>query len=384
MTFAFYLKDKNKKEGTPLVLVISHNNHKYKKQIGISVRPSEFKKQRVKDESVNRRLRAIEIRLNERLNQFSSEDDIRKAIAYAISDDKNPKSIRNGQTPSFWQYFDEWSKRESTSRRQRRLVYTTLARLMGTQQNWEDIDSSYHFRLCQKMNEEGFSVNYQWNLVTRLKCVMNEGYKLKYHTNTEFREFPAPKEEAEAIALTPDEIELLWAYDPKDGLFRQCRDLFLIGYYTAARFSDYSRISKDNIHDGMVDFVQQKTGDRVVLPASSRLISLLDENGGKAPKVNQVVFNRYIKRVAKEAGIVGVVQLPKTRQKKDGTPTLRWEMVMSHTARRSAITNLYLSGVPAKDCMFLSGHKSIRSFEHYLKISKEQAAERLSRNPFFK
>ena len=59
-------------------------------------------------------------------------------------------------------------------------------------------------------------------------------------------------------------------------------------------------------------------------------------------------------------------------------------LVQSHTFRRSAITELYLSGVPAKDCMFLSGHKSLRAFETYVRTSKEQAADRMKDNPFFK
>ena len=71
-------------------------------------------------------------------------------------------------------------------------------------------------------------------------------------------------------------------------------------------------------------------------------------------------------------------------RKPDGKPTYRWEMVQSHTFRRSAITELYLSGVPAKDCMFLSGHKSLRAFETYVRTSKEQAAVRMKDNPFFK
>ena len=382
MTFAFYLKDKNRREGTPLVLIISHNNRKYKKQIGITVKPSDFKKQRVKNETINDRLRTIEIRLNERLTQFSSEEEIKGAIAYALSG--KPAETKRRSTPTLWEYFKEWSERESTSKRQRALAYRTIKRLMGEGADWNDVNSAFHFSLCQKMAQAGFSVNYQWNLISRLKCVMNEGYKLKYHDNTEFRDFPAPKENTEAIALTPEEIELLWQYKPKSALLGQVRDLFLIGYYTASRFSDYSRMTLDNIHDGRIDFVQKKTNDRVLIPASPRLIELLERNGGHAPGVGSVILNRYIKTVAREAGIDGIVQLPKSQRKDKEGATHRYEMVVSHTARRSAITNLYVSGVPARDCMFLSGHKSLRSFERYLKVSKEQAADRLAQNAFFK
>ena len=158
---------------------------------------------------------------------------------------------------------------------------------------------------------------------------------------------------------------------------------FLIGYYTGSRFSDYSRLTRDNIKDGMVEFFQQKTDDKVVIPASPRLVEILERNGGIAPQVNQVVFNRYIKIIAKEAGITGVVQLSKAKRKEDGSATYRWELVSSHTARRSLLTNLYQSGVSAKDCMTISGHKSLSSFERYLKVSQEQSVDKLKKNAIF-
>ncbi|MBR2999439.1 MAG: integrase catalytic domain-containing protein, partial [Oscillospiraceae bacterium] len=208
-------------------------------------------------------------------------------------------------------------------------------------------------------------------------------YRLKYHSSTDFQEFRSRKEQTDAIALTPEEIELLWAYRPRYKMYREARDLFLIGYYTGARFSDYSRLGKGNIHDGVIEFVQQKTDDKVFVPVSPRLLEIMERNGGKAPVMNHVVFNRYIKKVAKDAGIDGVVQLPKSKRKEDGQETHRWEMVSSHTARRSLLTNLYQSGVSARDCMAISGHKSISSFERYLKISHEQSVEKLKGNSIF-
>ena len=372
-------------------LIVSNNGEKYRKSTGLTISPALWIKDakslraKCKDNNVYEKLRLINLRMEEK--EAEDATDVNEAIEYALTGVKKKgaptPSKKQREGVSFWEYFEEWGKRPSSTQRQRLLTTRVIARLMGKKENWEDIDSAYYFRLQKKMDAEGFSINYKWNIATRLKCVMNEGLKLKYHNNTEFQQFVTPKEKTEAIALTPEEINLLWKYKPKSAMYGKCRDLFLIGYYTGARFSDYSRISDENIKDGKVEFVQQKTNDKVIIPASPRLIKILERNGGVAPNVNQVVFNRYIKLVAKDAGINGVVPLPKSHQKEDGSPTYRWEMVMSHTARRSAITNLYLSGVSARDCMFLSGHRSIRAFENYIKISKEQAAERLAKNKFF-
>ena len=49
-------------------------------------------------------------------------------------------------------------------------------------------------------------------------------------------------------------------------------------------------------------------------------------------------------------------------------------MVMTHTARRSFCTNMYLIGVPILSIMAMSGHKSEKSFLRYIKAKDLQHA----------
>jgi integrase len=380
MTHSYHL------DHNSICIYASHNGRRYKKATGLTIDPDLWDKKaktlrsKCKDLRIYNKLRLINLRLEEKEQDVETHRDALKAIEYAVSG-REPETKKR---PTFWEYFEEWGKRPSSSKRQRGLAVRVIARLMGTDDDWEDIDSAYWYRLQRKMEDEGFSVNYRWNLGARLKVAMHEGYRMKYHRNTDFQEFRSKKEQTDAIALTPDEIEMLWEYRPKYKMYREARDLFLIGYYTGARFSDYSRLGKDNIHDGVIEFVQQKTDDKVVVPVSPRLLELMDRNKGKAPAMNHTVFNRYIKKVARDAGIDGIVQLPKAKMKADGSPTHRWEMVSSHTARRSLLTNLYQSGVSAKDCMAISGHKSISSFERYLKVSQGSSVDKLKENAIFK
>ena len=364
----------------------TNNGKQYRRATGLVTDPALWDskaksiKARCKDRRIIRDLLTIHSRLTEKEVSARTEADVLDALEYAVTGSQT--KVSRG-VPTFWEYFEDWGNRPSSSQRQRALAVRVIARLMGRKDNWDGIDSAYWFRLQRKMEDEGYSVNYRWNIGARLKVAMHEGYKLKYHDNQDFREFQSRKEQTEAIALTPAEIEMLWGYQPRNELYGKVRDLALIGYYSAARFSDYSRLTSDNIRDGKLEFVQKKTNDKVIIPASPRLVFLLERNGGAAPAVNQVVFNRYIKRIAKDSGIDGIVELPKSRRKKDGSPTYRWEMVQSHSFRRSALTALYLSGVPVRDCMFVSGHKSIGAFERYLRISKEQAVARLADSEFF-
>lgn len=390
MTFAFYLKDKHA-TATPLVLVISHGGHKYKKQIGVSVKPSEFKKQRTKDESVNAKLRGIEICLNGRLNQFSKPDEILSAIDAALSGGSRrtttTKKNRKKDTPSrpsFWEYFQSWAERESTTKRSRKLAYNNIAKFMGKRDDWEDIDSAFHYRLVQRMNDEGFSVNYKWRNVQYLKTVLNEGLKLKYHKNDDFRLWDNPKEETDSVYLTEQELEKLVQAQLNIPLLAKARDLFILGVYTAARFSDYSRLDKEMIKNGIIHFTQQKTSASVMVPASPRVLEILERYGGHAPALSQQQFNKGIKDACMLSGITDLVEVTRSHgDKHTTTKEPKYKLVSSHTARRTGATLLFQSGIPAAQCMMLTGHTTEAMFMKYIKTTKEENAEMLKGAAFF-
>jgi len=62
-----------------------------------------------------------------------------------------------------------------------------------------------------------------------------------------------------------------------------------------------------------------------------------------------------------------------------------WELISSHTARRSAVTNLYLTGrMIVRDIMSISGHSDEKSFFRYVKVTKNEIATKLNSDMYFK
>jgi integrase len=55
----------------------------------------------------------------------------------------------------------------------------------------------------------------------------------------------------------------------------------------------------------------------------------------------------------------------------------KYDLITTHTARRSFATNLFLSGFPAISIMKITGHKTEKSFMKYIKISQEENANLL-------
>lgn len=367
-------------------LIVSADGKKYKKSTGITIQPALWNQKakslraKCKDAKVYEQLRLVHLRMGEAENiGLEPGKAIEFALGGKVSAEKKPKR------PTFWEYFKEWGERPSPVQRQRRLYPSIVSKLMGTKEDWEDIDSAYYFRLCRAMDDYGCSVNYKGAIISKLKVVMNEGYKQKFHKNEEFRQFKRMSEVPETIALTSEELDALWSCEELTQMEKKARDLFVIGVYSVARWEDYSRLTTDNISNGMLNYEQLKTGRTVILPVSSRLQDCLERNGGIAPKLSQQKFNDAIKRCCKKIGMTEKMYVSKSKgANRVSSANERWQMVSSHTARRTGATMLYLAGVPIKRCMLISGHSTESNFLRYVRITKEENARMLAGNPFFK
>ena len=372
-------------------LIVSHNGKKYKKYTGLTIDPRLWKSEaksldkKCQDRRVWNVLGKMNARLVEKELTAGSEADVLAAMDYALTGHDKPAVP---ERPTFWEYFKLWAERDMPSRRFRQLAFNRVSALMGTAEDWEDINGDWYFRLVQKLNDEEYSHNYKSTLIGKVRSVLIEGKSRGYHSSEAYKCFKTSFVPADTIALTQEEVESLWNADLY-GKEADARDAFIVGVYTAARFQNYSQLSLDNIQDGkmLIQFKQKKTQGEVLIPASPRVLAVLQRNGGRVPRITMQEVGRHIKNVCKAIGgsfnDIQEVSVSKGNryiiEKKH-----RWELVSSHTARRTGATLLYKSGLPIRICRFLTGHQTDSQFLQYIKIQKEEAAEILAKSEFFK
>lgn len=90
-------------------------------------------------------------------------------------------------------------------------------------------------------------------------------------------------------------------------------------------------------------------------------------------------FNEYIKAAVKLAGFNDTVQMSSTvRGKIEVNKLAKYEVVSSHTGRRSFCTNSYIQKIPTLYIMKASGHKTEKSFLKYIKMDEQQHAEKMA------
>lgn len=206
---------------------------------------------------------------------------------------------------------------------------------------------------------------------------------------------------AAEIYLSVAELQALYEME-LTGLRAIVRDVFLTGCYTAQRFSDYSRLEAENFSttakgNMVVKLIQQKTGNSVVIPIlNNNLLEIAKRYNYEIPQVSDVILNRYIKEILKDLSVtvpslakkeVTLLNIREKRMEADGKVLYerdrkgrvikpRYDLVSSHTARRSGITNLYLTRrYDNFQMMSISGHRDLETFLSYVKLSGEEVAD---------
>nr|DAW63106.1 MAG TPA: Integrase [Caudoviricetes sp.] len=272
---------------------------------------------------------------------------------------------------------------------------STLSRLLGFEEFigkrllFEDIDQQFYNKYILFCNEKKYMPNTIAKSLSIIKSYMNIAQSEGVHNNNfhNTKKFKIAQEDGESIYLTVDELERMYRLDLSEKKHLEiARDVFLIGCYTAQRYSDYSRIKKDYIRtlqsgNKVIDIITAKTKERVIIPfLFDNLEPLLKKYDYTVPKTYNQKMNKYIKEVAEMAGITEPVVLKET---KGGKTTerkyLKCQLVTTHTARRSGATNLHKMGYSDLEVMKITGHSSVPVYLKYIKVSKEENADLMYR-----
>lgn len=274
---------------------------------------------------------------------------------------------------------------------------------------WKDINKALADRFVSFMEKNGYMVTSINKYIICFKAMIQNAMDQELHNNLiALRAFSKKKiqetDKAKEIYLTKTELQALYEM-PLEGLKDKVRDVFLVGCYTCQRFSDYARLEQENFTKTakgtkVVRIVQEKTGNDVVIPIlNDNLLHIAEKYGYDIPKVNDVILNRYIKQILKELSstVPSLARKERTlltmkerekekqglvsfeRDNKENVIKPRYELVSSHTARRSGITNLYLSGnFDTYQMMSISGHRDEKTFYEYIKLSSDEVADSIA------
>ena len=408
----FVLKEPNGKEKTLIYLLYTYGNQRLKYSTGEKILPKHWNsdKQRVRNSAefpehseFNTRLQNIETAVNNSYRRLLNNQEIVTPQSLKGEINKELKKDLLIKKPTD---FIDWVEKEIEVLKMDRKrgsiqVYNTLLKHLknfSSSRKYKITFNSVNLEFYEQfkdylINDRKLLNNTFGKQIRTLKSFLNLATEKGINTNQAYKSrlFKVIEENIDHIYLTEEELETLYDIDltAKPYLDR-VRDLFLIGCHTGLRFSDFTQLKKENLEESKSGFVfnvkTNKTSERVVIPVKSVVIAIWDKHKGRLPRaISNQKMNDYLKELGKIAEIDKSTIIKKT----SGTTVRekicpKYELITTHTARRSFATNAYLSGVPAISIMRITGHKTERAFMKYIKVSQEKNAELLSNHPFFK
>lgn len=250
---------------------------------------------------------------------------------------------------------------------------------------------------CQ--NIEKINNNTIGGYVTNFKkwCKIIEIEGLPINPQYRHSEFSTISNITKDVYLTEEEINKVYNHDfSHSERLDNVRDNFIFGLRTGLRISDFLSLEKYNFVGDYIEITTKKTAHPVVIPMHQQLKEILAKRNGNLPKqISDAKFNEYLKTVCQDVGFKEMTEGAKMVNKKDDTDFFpdaklisknksrkifgtypKYELITSHTCRRSFASNLY-GEISNITIMAITGHKTETQFLKYIKITPRENAEKL-------
>lgn len=253
--------------------------------------------------------------------------------------------------------------------------------------DWNTMDKLFYNDFTNYLNRMKMKVNSIGKQFQVLNSFIRHAEELGLIEKNTIPSFKVIREEVDNICLTEAELTELISLDLSDNKkLDLIRDLFVIGCYTGARFSDISKYNFDNIDilngEEIFTIVQQKTQAQVSVPVHPIVKKILCKYEGKIEKIPcEQNVNRKLKEMASLLPSMHEYFLKKNSAGNNHVvdKIKRFSLVSTHTARRTFASHLISKNIPAYLVMNVTGHKSEKDFWKYVKLPNRMKTEQLSK-----
>lgn len=245
-----------------------------------------------------------------------------------------------------------------------------------------DIFWGHFIRFCQDRGLRNSSISV---MCSQLKSILNWAVKHGAIVSPTYGDFRVPYIRNNEIALTADEVSRIAYFDVdrfyanKRKDFRKTmervRDMFILSCNLGQRHGDMLRIGPSCFERNIFKITQQKTGNIAVVNIDKYAIDakttyrILEKYNYKAPYTASIGnYNFKLHQLMKDIGFTEIIR---TEEKIADIMVVRetpkYELIASHTARRTFITINIVRGANIHSVKRCSGHSDIRCFEKYVR-----------------
>ncbi len=395
----FNLKNsKNRDEKTQIYLIFNFDGKRLRYYTGKRIEPKHWNitKQRANSSysssiSLNQFLNTISNFLEDRYNELKILDE---RITVDILKNELNKRLSQDTGENLFDRFEEYIETSKTHRAENTLkkYRTTLKQLKeyssmkNLKVDYDAIDLPFLEKLSKYLIEEhGLTNNSVAKYFKTLKSFLNWSVDRNYSTNTEFQKFKFKQEDGEIYFLTWDELVKLFELEIKNPKLDRVRDIFCFGCFTGLRFSDILNLKQENISNDTIQIQTLKTKGKTIIPLNKYSREIYEKYKSEEKymlfgKISNQKMNEYLKELGKLAEINEPVQIIRYRGAERIEKIVpKYEVLTSHVARKTFITNAMMRGMSTEVIMDITTHNSYKSFQRYFKIVDEHKRNQMNK-----
>ena len=165
------------------------------------------------------------------------------------------------------------------------------------------------------------------------------------------------------------------------------RDVFCFCCFTGLRYSDMAKLTRQDIRDGSLFVVTQKTTDALRIELNEFSAALVRKYEGVVfpgsrllPVISNQKMNDQLKNAARVAGLDSpqrIIYFKGSTRYEEVHPL--HAVISTHAGRRTFIVNALYLGIPSEVIMRWTGHKNFASMKPYIKIVDDLKAREMAK-----
>ena len=294
-----------------------------------------------------------------------------------------PKSKRNAPTENLESNFAEYLKHvENTITKNSIKSYNSsfnhvknYAQLNGLKLNYALFDRDFEVGFTNYLiHDKNISNNTIGKYIMSLKIFLRQMEKRGFKIDPAYRDYRILSAPVDFVYLTSKELDNLLELDLKQRPHLECvREVFVFQCGSGLRYGDIEKITWDDIHDNRIEITTEKTKQLLKIPVNKYTKWVIDRHTGNEnllnPLTNQLQ-NRYLKELGAMMGMFGkhkVVKFYGTKRKEE--THAKWELISTHTARRTFVILALERGMRPEVVMKITGHTKLSTLQRYITIS---------------
>ena len=229
------------------------------------------------------------------------------------------------------------------------------------------------------------------NRLSFLKWFLRWATKKGYNTETSFLSFNPKMKTAEKQIVYLEWDELLHVYNfkfPENKKYlTRVRDVFCFSCFTGLRYSDVANLKRSNVFKKYVSLTSIKDVDNLRIELNKYSKAILDKYKNETFPYNMalpVISNQRMNEYLKEMGEICELNTPISEVYYKGSERIesvspKHELLSTHTARRTFISNALMKGIPVDVVMKWTGHSDYDAMKPYIAIADKVKKNEMSK-----